>query len=63
GVLLRCACLNGQTVDHASSRERRIVPTGPITGGQSFLPTLPKVPQKCLPYRGVCVTRIECQHG
>ncbi|CAN0228540.1 unnamed protein product, partial [Ectocarpus fasciculatus] len=49
GVLLCFACLSGWTIGHASSRGRSIVPTGPITDGQSFLPALPKVAKKHLP--------------
>ncbi|CAN0345078.1 unnamed protein product, partial [Ectocarpus sp. 8 AP-2014] len=49
GVLLCLACLSGKTIDCASSRGWSIVPTGPITDGQSFLPALPKVAQKSFP--------------
>lgn len=52
GLLLRFACPSGLTIDdHASSRRRSIVPSGPITDGRSFLLAFAKGGSKtlCLP--------------
>ncbi|CAN0256818.1 unnamed protein product [Ectocarpus sp. 4 AP-2014] len=42
-VLMSRACPTCSSIDHVPSIGRSIVPTGPITDGQSLLPTLPNV--------------------